>query len=185
MTPFDDPTLPKPQNEVFRASALQREYRRVLDAARDGPVQILDKDDTLLGIERWDDLVFARGVLAALDHIGQFHAVHSRHRDEHPTKWASMTPFPWLAEFGISDVDQFATELLPHLFAALRRKSLDPYLGNLRAWESSAEMLDDEEMIAATSIELGDADLFEISPPSPDEVDREAARATDGKNTPS
>lgn len=169
MRPLDHITSSCPRGSVFRASSLQREYRRVLDCAREAPVQVLDRDDTLLGIERWDDLVFARGVVAALEQVGQFHAVYSRHREEPSCNWASMTPFPWLAEFDEADIDEFAKELLPHLFESLRRNTLDPYLGNVRAWESSAELLDDPDMAAALDIDIAAEQLVEIYAPSPDD----------------
>lgn len=170
MTRLGDTPLPGGRSKIFRASALQREYRRVLDFAREAPVQVLDKDDTVLGIERWEDLVFARSVLGALDDIGQFHAVFSRHREEAPSEWAAMTPFPWLARFDSEDAEEFAGQLLPHLFESLRRRGLDPYLGTIRAWESSAEMLDDAEMAAAMSVDLDAEQLIEIYPPAEDEV---------------
>jgi hypothetical protein len=163
-------TLSHGSGQVFRASALQREYRRVLDCARESPVQVLDKDDTLLGIERWDDLVFAHGMLSALEEIGQFHAIFARHREEGPADWAAMTPFPWLSHFDGDDAAEFAGELLPRLFESLRRGSLDPYLGAIRAWESSTELLDDAEMVAALNVDLAGERLVEIFPPSPEEV---------------
>ena len=170
MTPRSYASLAPASGKVFRASSLQREYRRVLDAARVAPVQVLDKDDTLLGIERWEDLVFARGMLSALEEIGQFLAVFHRHRDEAPSEWAPMTSFPWLAHFDGEDAAEFANELLPHLFESLRRGTLDPYLGTLRAWQSSCEMLDDPEMAAAMSVDLDAEQLAEIFPPSEEEV---------------
>ena len=170
MTRLAHSTLPHASGQVFRASALQREYRRVLDCAREAPVQVLDKDDTLLGIGRWEDIVFAHGMLSALEEIGQFHAIFARHREEDPAEWAAMTPFPWLSHFDGDDTAEFAGELLPHLFESLRRGSLDPYLGVIRAWESSTEMLDDTEMAAAMSVDFDAEQISEIFPPSQEEV---------------
>jgi hypothetical protein len=170
MTRHGYTTLSRGSGRVFRASALQREYRRVLDSAREAPVQVLDKDDTLLGVERWEDIVFAHGMLSALEEIGQFHAVFARHRDEDPSEWAAMTPFPWLAHFDSEEVSEFASELLPHLFESLRRRTLDPYRGTIRGWESSTEMLDDEGMMAAIAVDLDAEQLTEIFPPSEEEV---------------
>lgn len=162
--------LSQTSGKVYRASALQREYRRVLDCAHEAPVQVLDKDDTLLGVQRWEDLVFARDMLAALEDIGQFHAVFARHREEPPAAWAAMTPFAWLAHFDSDDAAEFAGELMPHLFESLRRGTLEPFLGAIRAWEASTEMLDDPEMAAAMSVDLDAQQLTEIFPPSEEEI---------------
>jgi hypothetical protein len=98
-----------------------------------------------------------------LDAIAQFHAVWARHREEAPARWASMTPFPFLAAFDSDDVDEFAGELLPFLEESVRRRDLDGFLGNLRAWESSAETYDDEALLAQMNEPLDPAKFVEFS----------------------
>jgi broad specificity phosphatase PhoE len=149
----------------FRSSDLQRRYRAVLDSARRAPVQVTDRDGHRLAVGDWDEMVLATLFMRILDQIGQFHAVWARHRDEPPSEWATMTPFPFLAAFDGDDVEQFADELIPYLEEAVRRRDLEGWLGNLRAWQSSAETYDDERMLARMRVKLDPAKLVAISPP--------------------
>lgn len=76
-----------------------------------------------------------------------------------------MTPFPFLAAFDADDVDEFSAELIPYLEESVRRRDLDGFLGNLRAWESSAETYGDEAMLAQMNVPLDPAKFVELSPP--------------------
>jgi hypothetical protein len=151
--------------EQFRGSDLQRRYRAVLDSARRAPVLVTDRDGHRLAVGDWNELVLATLFMQIVEQIAQFHAVWARHRDEPPRDWAAMTPFPFLAAFDSADAQQFADELIPYLEEAVRRRDLEGWLGNLRAWESSAETYDDRRMLAQMSVKLDPAKLVELSPP--------------------
>ena len=149
----------------FRSSDLQRRYRTVLDSARRAPVQVTDRDGYRLAVGDWDQMVLATLFMRILDQIVQFHAVWARHRDKPAVEWAAMTPFPFLAAFDSEDVEQFADELIPYLEEAVRRRDLGGWLGNLRAWQSSAETYGDERMFAQMNVKLDPAKLVELSAP--------------------
>ncbi len=155
---------------VFRASALQREYRRVLDGAHHAPVPVLDSDNELLSVERWSTMAFSHGVVAALEDVGQFHAAYAQHKDDEPVSWVAMTPYPWLVALDRDEIDEFATELFPYLMDSVRRGSLESFAGNLRAWESTAETYDNDEMLAAMLTPFDGASLVEVSPPSEEQA---------------
>jgi hypothetical protein len=150
----------------FRGSDLQRQYRAVLDSAREAPVSVVDRDGHVLAVTNWDEMMTARMFMRLLDAISQFHAVWARHREEPATEWAAMTPFPFLAAFDADDVEEFANELIPYLEEAVQRRDLEGFLGNLRAWESSAETYDDEAMLAQMNAPLDPAKFIELSPPA-------------------
>ncbi len=170
---FTDPTT-----TVFRASSLQREYRRVLDGARIAPVPVLDNNE-LLAVERWSTMAFSHGVVAALEDIGQFHAAYAQHRENEPRSWVAMTPYPWLAALDREEVDEFAGELFPYLMESVHRGSLEAFVGNLRAWESTAETYDNPEMLAAMTTPFDGSALVEVQPPS-----EQAAEAADSPGQP-
>jgi hypothetical protein len=158
---------------VRRASHLQRDYRSVLDAAKVGIVGVLDRDDTLLAIGRMDSIVFHLRVVEALEEVGQFEAAFARHADEPAARWAEMTPFPWLASLEPDEVRKFRADLLPHLLLAVHQGDLEPHLGNLRAWESTAETVNDVEMMAQMLAPIDSDRLAELYPPELED-DREA-----------
>lgn len=160
---FTSKMMLTPSGTPFRGSDLQRRYRTVLDCARKSPVSLVDSDGHRLAIADWDEVSFAWTFMRILDAIAQFHAVWARHREEAPAQWASMTPFPFLAAFDSDDVDEFAGELLPFLEESVRRRDLDGFLGNLRAWESSAETYDDEALLAQMNEPLDPAKFVELS----------------------
>jgi hypothetical protein len=153
---------------VRRASHLQRDYRSVLDAAKVAIVGVLDRDDTLLAIGRMDSIVFHLRVVEALEEVGQFEAAYARHADEPASEWAEMTPFPWLASLEPDEVREFRADLLPHLLLAVHEGDLEPYVGNLRAWESTAETVNDVEMMAQMLAPIDSDRLAELYPPEPD-----------------
>lgn len=163
---FTSEMMLTPSGTPFRGSDLQRRYRTVLDRARESPVSLVDSDGHRLAVADWDEVSFAWTFMRILDAIAQFHAVWARHRSEPPPEWAAMTPFPFLAAFDTEDVDEFAGELIPYLEESVRRRDLDGFLGNLRAWESSAETYDDEQMLAYMNEPLDPARFVEISPPT-------------------
>ena len=158
---------------VRRASHLQRDYRSVLDAAKLAIVGVLDRDDTLLAIGRMDSIVFHLRVVEALEEVGQFEAAFARHADEPAARWAEMTPFPWLASLEPEEVREFRADLLPHLLLAVQQGDLEPHLGNLRAWESTAETVNDVEMMAQMLAPIDSDRLAELYPPELED-DRES-----------
>jgi hypothetical protein len=165
-TAFTAQMMLTPSGPQFRGSDLQRRYRSVLDSAREAPVSLIDKDGFRLVIADWDEVSFAWTFMRILDAIAQFHAVWARHHDEPPGQWAAMTPFPFLASFDRDEVDEFSSELLPYLEESVRRRDLNGFLGNLRAWESSAETYDDDAMLALMNAPLDPAKFVELSPPA-------------------
>jgi hypothetical protein len=145
---FSSQMMLRPSGAEFRGSDLQRRYRSVLDSARDAPVWVSDKDGFRFVLAASEEIDFAWAFLRILDAIAQFHAAWARHHEEPPARWAAMTPFPFLAALDRDDVERFSSELLPYLEESVRRRDLEGFLGNLRAWESSAETYDDEAMLA-------------------------------------
>lgn len=174
--PFESGTRPA---TIYRASALQRDYRRVLDAAHEAPVPILDRDE-ILAVDRWSSLAYGRGVVEALEEIGQFQAAWALHREDEPSRWVASTPFPWLASLTRDEVAEFAAELLPYLLESVRRKDLTVFAGNLRAWESTAETYEDDDMLAATTAALDELELVQVAPPSEAQVEAAAAGDSEG-----
>lgn len=162
---FTSEMMLTPSGTPFRGSDLQRRYRTVLDSARKSPVALVDSDGHRLAVADWDEVSFAWTFMRILDAIAQFHAAWSRHRDEPPAQWAAMTPFPFLTAFDGDDVDEFSGELIPYLEESVRRRDLDGFLGNLRAWESSAETYDDEGMLAQMNEPLDPAKFVALAPP--------------------
>jgi hypothetical protein len=163
---FTSETMLTPGAVQFRGSDLQRRYRTVLDEARKSPVSLTDRDGHRLAVADWDEVAFAWTFMRILDAIAQFHAAWARHSGEQPSEWASMTPFPFLAAFDAEDVDEFAGELIPYLEESVRRRDLEGFAGNLRAWESSAETYGDERMLRQMNVRLDPAKFVELAPPT-------------------
>lgn len=153
---------------------MQREYRQILDLAKHAPVQVLDKDDVSLAVERWEDATFHHGVIDALAQVGQFKAAYARHKDEPVSDWAAMTPFGWLAGLDDAYVADFDAELLPYLFLAVAQRDLTPFQGNLRAWESTVETSRIPDMLDAMSLTVEHDQLIEIFGPTAEQLAAEA-----------
>jgi len=156
-----------PSGTSFRGSDLQRQYRNVLDAAKHSPVQITDSDGHQLAIAVWDEVKFAWTFLRMTDAIAQFHAAWAVHREESPAQWVGMTPFPFLSVFDAEDVEEFSNELVTYLEESVRRRDLTGFLGNLRAWESSAETYNDEAMLAQMNEASGPSEHVAVSVADP------------------
>jgi hypothetical protein len=162
---FSSQVMLRPSGTEFRGSDLQRRYRSVLDSAREAPVWVTDKDGFRFVVASSEEIDFAWAYLRILDAIAQFHAVWARHRDEPPARWAAMTPFPFLAAFDRDDVEEFSSELVPYLEESVRRRDLEGFLGNLRAWESTAETYGDEAMLAQMNEPLDPSKYVALRPP--------------------
>jgi hypothetical protein len=62
----------------------------------------------------------------------------------------------------------------------LHQRDLEPYVGNLRAWESTAETVNDAEMMAQMLAPIDSGRLAELYPPEPDDdpgTDEDASTA--------
>ena len=140
---------------VFRASEVQREYRALLDSAKEGPVQILDADGSVLGLDSWDEVQFHRLFREFAARIDQFRQVYLRHRDEPAAAWASMTPFPWADTLDQEEIAEFADEIQALLLEAANRGELHELDGAIHAWRSTANTYRAPEILAAMN-EVGE-----------------------------
>lgn len=82
-----------------------------------------------------------------------------------------------MASLTRDEVAEFAAELLPYLLESVRRKDLAVFAGNLRAWESTAETYEDDDMLAAMTVALDGLGLVEVSPPSDEQVEAASANS--------
>jgi hypothetical protein len=160
--------------DAWRPSELQRGYRAVLDRAKDVPQLIFDTDGSMLVIEPKEQADFAHAVVDRLAEVAQFRAAYAAHVDDLPARWASETPYPWLAAFDSEEVADFARELLGFALDAAQRHTLEFFEGNLRAWRSTAEVYESPDQLAALLAPIDISEVAEVFPPSEEQV-REAA----------
>lgn len=149
---------------VFRASEVQRSYRALLDAAKEGPVQIIDSDGSVLGLESWEELEFGRRFRDLAARLDQFRRVYAHHRKRPAAEWAAMTPFPWIDTLDHDEVAAFAREIEELLLQAANRGELHELDGALHIWRSTANTYRSPEILAAMSEVLDEA--TEVFPPS-------------------
>jgi hypothetical protein len=154
----------------WKPSALQRDYRAVLDRAKEEPQFILDVDNEMLVIERKEDSDFRRGLQVRMSQLARFQAVLAAHQGREPREWASQTDFPYLSAFDRDDVDEFARELIAYTLDAAQRGTLENLEGNLRAWMSSASIYENPEMLAAMTADMDPSQFVEVFPPSEEQV---------------
>jgi hypothetical protein len=155
---------------TWKPSSLQRDYRTVLDRAKEEPQVILDTDNQLLVIEVKSDSDFRRGLHERVAQLARFQFALAANRDRDPSEWAAQTDFPYLAAFDQEEVDDFARELLAYTLDAGQRGTLANLEGNLRAWSSTASVYEDQNLLAALSAAI-DLDAFaEVFPPSEEQV---------------
>jgi hypothetical protein len=117
---------------------IQRDYRTLLDRAKDAPQEVLDSDGELLVIQMKGVAEFRRRLQAQVAETARFLAIYSEHREVPPPEWAMQTAYPWLAAFSSDEAEEFAGELVGDTFDAAQRGSLEHLEGNLRAWASTA-----------------------------------------------
>lgn len=153
----------KPIGAPFRASEVQRDYRLLLDRAKEGPVQIIDRDGSVLGVQPWKELAFARRFQELASAVGQFRAAHERHRGEPVTEWADSTPFPWIDALHDDELAEFVDELTRLTLAAAGRDDLGELEGCINAFKSTADTYRAPSILAAM---LGEGEPVEIFPPS-------------------
>ncbi len=154
---------------------IQRDYRTLLDWAKDRPQEVLDSDGELLVIQDKGVADFQRRLREQMAEAGRFLAVFNEHRDVEPAGWAVQTAYPWLAAFSGEEVAEFARELVAHAFDAAQRGTLEQFEGNLRAWESTAGIYAQPDVMQALHAPTDVAVLMEIFPPSEGQV--QAAQA--------
>jgi hypothetical protein len=132
-------TLPERPEADFVSTDVHRHTRDVLDAAKKGPV-FIKRGPALLAMDDWGRRSFERSTLAVLQDVFQFQVTRLLNRDAEPAEWAVGTPYPWAAAFSREELEDFAGELMPYLLESLRRGNLESYLGNLRGWQTGAEI---------------------------------------------
>jgi hypothetical protein len=167
-----------PRGRASRRSALapwgpteiQRDYRTLLDRAKDRPQEVLDSDGELLVLQVKRVADFQRRLQAQVAEAGRFLAVYNEHRRRQPREWAMQTGYPWLAAFSTAEVAEFAQELVAYVFDAGQRGTLEQLEGNLRAWESTAGIYGQPEVMRALRAPLDPDRLAEVFPPSEEQA---------------
>ena len=160
----------RPRGAPWTATDVQRRYRALLDSAKDEPQTIVDSDDSLLVVETKERADFAHSLVEHLADAAQFQAAYSVHAEEEPPGWAAMTPYPWLASLDCEEIAEFARELIAYALDAARRQTIEGLEGNLRAWQSTAEVYEQPEVLAQLMAPISRSEIVEVFPPSEDEV---------------
>jgi hypothetical protein len=148
---------------------IQRDYRTLLDRAKDAPQEVLDSDGELLVIQTKGVADFQRSLQAQVAETARFVAIFNEHRKLPPSEWAMQTGYPWLAAFSSDDVGEFARELVADTFDAAQRGTLEYLEGNLRAWASTAGVYGQPEAMRALLSQV-DLNALEVLPPSEGQV---------------
>lgn len=149
---------------------IQRDYRTLLDWAKDSPQEVLDSDGELLVIQVKGVADFQRRLLEQVAETGRFLAIYNEHRDSLPARWAMQTGYPWLAAFSPEEVGEFAEELVAYTFDAGQRGTLEQLEGNLSAWESTAGIYGQPDVLRALHAPVDLGTLVEVFPPSEGQV---------------
>lgn len=149
---------------------IQRDYRTLLDWAKERPQEVLDSDGELLVLQGKGVADFQRRLQAQVAATGRFLAIYNEHRSSPPSGWALQTDFPWLAAFASEEIKDFAHELVAYTLDAGQRGTLEHLEGNLRAWESTAGIYGQADLMQAlgASVDLGK--VAEVFPPSEEQV---------------
>lgn len=144
---------------------IQRDYRSFLDRAKEQPQEVLDSDGELLVLQAKRTADFQRLLQAQVAEAGRFLAVYNEHRRRPPREWAMQTGYPWLAAFSAREVAEFARELVAYVFDAGQRGTLEQLEGNLRAWESTAGIYGQPDVMRALRAPIDPGRLAEVFPP--------------------
>lgn len=131
---------------------IQRDYRTLLDRAKDVPQEVLDSDGELLVIQTKGVAEFQRRLQAQVAETARLLAIFNEHREVPPSKWAMQTGYPWLAAFSSNEVEEFVRELVADTFDAAQRGTLEHLEGNLRAWGSTAGVYGQPDANASPAI---------------------------------
>jgi hypothetical protein len=153
---------PKPH---FGATDVHRRTRTVLNAAKKRPV-FVDHKQTLLAIDSWGQRSFEGCLSAVLQDVLQLQAARQALRGSAPTKWAFLTPYPWIAALPPKEAEQFADELFAYLLDSVRRGSLESFFGNLRGWQTAAEIHSSRTLQERLAQPLDPSAFVEAVPPA-------------------
>jgi len=124
---------------AYRASDLQRRYRELLDHAKDRPVQVLDRDGSALGVERWEKLVFEHDLREHAARAAQLIHAYGSHQGRPASEWARLTPYPWIAGLAQRSLDEFVSELQFRVLDAAQKGTIDELEAFLRGARLSSE----------------------------------------------
>jgi hypothetical protein len=149
---------------------IQRDYRTLLDRAKDSPQEVLDSDGELFLLQVKAIADFQRRLLEQVAETGRFLAIYNEHRDSPPARWAMQTGYPWLAAFSPEEVQEFAAELVAYTFDAGQRGTLEQLEGNLSAWESTAGIYGQPDVLRALRAPVDLQKVVEVFPPSEGQV---------------
>jgi hypothetical protein len=149
---------------------IQRDYRTLLDRAKDAPQEVLDSDGELLVIQTKGVAEFQRRLQAQVAETARFVAIFNEHREVPPQEWAMQTGYPWLAAFSSDEVEEFARELVADTFDAAQRGTLEHLDGNLRAWSSTAGVYGQPDAMRALLSPVDLDGIVEVLPPSEGQV---------------
>ena len=149
---------------------IQRDYRTLLDRAKDSPQEVLDADGELLVIQTKGVADFQRRLQAQVAETARFLAVYNEHREVPPAEWAMQTGYPWLAAFSGDEVGEFARELVADTFDAAQRGTLEHLQGNLRAWDSTAGVYGQPDAMRTLLSRVDLDGIVEVLPPSEEQV---------------
>lgn len=149
---------------------IQRDYRTLLDRAKDAPQEVLDSDGEVLVIQTKGVADFQRRLQAQVAETARFMAIFNEHRDVPPRQWALQTGYPWLAAFSSDEVREFAHELLADTFDAAQRATLEHLDGNLRAWASTAGVYGQPDVMRTLLSQVDLDGIVEVLPPSEGQV---------------
>jgi len=165
-----EPADRRGERAAWGPTALQREYRKVLDSAKHEAQLIIDSDGTGLVMQLRDDADFYADLGDRVAQVGRFLAVYRANAGREPDQWANQTDFPYLAAFESDEVGEFSRELLAYVLDAAQRGTLENLEGNLRAWESSANIYEHPEVLAQMTADLDLSGIVEVFPPSEEAV---------------
>jgi hypothetical protein len=149
---------------------IQRDYRTLLDRAKDTPQEVLDSDGEVLIIQTKGLAEFQRRLQAQVAETARFMAIFNEHRDVPPSGWALQTAYPWVAAFSSDEVAEFALELVADTFDAAQRGTLEHLEGNLRAWGSTAGVYGQPDAMRALLSQIDLDGIIEVLPPSEGQV---------------
>lgn len=156
---------------AWRPTALQREYRKVLDSAKLQDQVIIDSDGTSLILQLRDKAEFHHDLSAQVAKAGRFLAVYRANLGNPPAEWANQTDFPYLSSFDSDEVEEFSRELMAYVLDAAQRGTLENLEGNLSAWRSTASIYENPEVLAHMTADFDPAEIIEVFPPSEREVE--------------
>ena len=155
LAPFADADMHHGEGHKLRSyssSQLQDDYREVLDIAAGGePVVICRWDKPASVLEpfllRNRESEFIRHIE---DTVRFLASVGLAAKSGMPaSSWVPVSAYPWLAVLSPEGIGEFAEELLPALFGAMRENDPDVFALTLSAWQASCEARGDADLAEA------------------------------------